>query len=128
MSSGQDPPLFTGESQQPRKGPLRNLVTPKRPRVAQPTYASFSGVPPVTQTTFRRPPPPRDVEQQFSQPTSWSTEPIGTGLATSSRSPAHAGPKPGYSGVTSKSTTSSPRTRRTPKSIPTHSPKIGQVI
>ena len=103
MSSDRDPPLFSGRSQQPRKGHLAS--TPE--------------------SAFRRPPPPRDTSEQH--PTSRSrhtTEPIRTGLATSSRPPTYTGPKPRYSGVSFKSSTSSSGAL---KSIPAHSQEPIQV-
>ena len=108
MSSGQDPPSSPGGSQQPRKGSFR----PPPPR-----NSSFISTP---KSAFRRPLPPRNTEQQFSQPS--STEPTGTGLLTSSKLP---GPKARFSGVSFKSTT--PTSLTTPKSIPAHSQKLGQV-
>ena len=58
MSSGRDPPLFAGRTQQPRKGSGYLTSTPE--------------------SAFRQPAPPPDTsEQQFSQRSRHTTEPKG---------------------------------------------------
>ena len=111
MSSGRDPPLVAGQSQQSRNG-SGYLITPK--------------------SAFHRPAPPRDTsEQQISQQSTshsrLTTEPIRTGLVTSSAPPTYTGPKTNrYSGVSFKSTTPTPSSS-TSKSIPAHTQDLSQV-